>query len=62
MLGFETVDLLLVVLVLERDPLLLLIAERVLARDVDAFRFVVLKRLLLLRLEFLGVIPLCPLM
>lgn len=61
MLGFETVDLLLVVLVLERDPLLLLIAERVLARDVDAFRFVVLKRLLLLRLEFLGVIPLCPL-
>ena len=45
----------------ERDPSLFLIAERVMARDVDAFRFVVLKRLLLLRLEFLGVIPLCPL-
>ena len=62
MLGFETVDLLLVVvLVVDCDSLLLLIAERVRARDTDAFRLVVLKTLRLLRLEFLEVVPLRPL-
>lgn len=61
-LGFETVDLLLVVvLVVERDSLVFLVAERVRARDTDVFRLVVLRTLRLLRLEFLEVIPRRPL-
>ena len=51
--GLEVVDLLLVVdLVFGRELTLLLVAERVLARETDAFRLVVLKTLRLLRLEF----------
>jgi hypothetical protein len=53
--------LLVVVLVVERDSLLFLVAERVRARDTDVFRLVVLRTLRLLRLEFLEVVPLRPL-
>ena len=61
-LGLEVVDLLLVVdLEVGREVTLLLVAERVLARLIDAFRLVVLKTLRRLRFEFLDLILLRPL-